>query len=290
MNKNLVAMTLGSAQDGGYPHIGCRKECCKSAWIDASKRRFVASFSIIDTSTNCCWIIDASPDLKYQLNMISEYLGINSIPEIKGIFLTHAHTGHYSGLLDLGKETLNLFNVPIYVMPRMFDFIESNKAFDFLIKSNNIYLEMIDEEKRINLVKETSISPFLVPHRNEMSETVGYKIESNQKSIIYLPDIDSWEQWDEDINDVVKKNDYLLIDGTFYTKDEILDRDISSIPHPSIIESLNKFSGLNIKNRNKIFFTHLNHTNIVIKEKDPLTLSLLNQGYNIAADGDFFYI
>jgi len=175
-------------------------------------------------------------------------------------------------------------------MPRMFDFIESNKAFDFLIKSNNIYLEMIDEEKRINLVKETSISPFLVPHRNEMSETVGYKIESNQKSIIYLPDIDSWEQWDEDINDVVKKNDYLLIDGTFYTKDEILDRDISSIPHPSIIESLNKFSGLNIKNRNKIFFTHLNHTNIVIKEKDPLTLSLLNQGYNIAADGDFFYI
>ena len=233
MKSRLVAMVLGSAQDGGYPHIGCRKECCKSIWLDLSKRRLVASFAIIDTSFNCCWIIDASPDIRYQLNMISDFLNIPETPEIKGIFLTHAHTGHYSGLLDLGKEALNLSNVPLYVMPEMSDFIKANKAFNFLISSKNIYLEVIKENQIINLVGNVSISSFLVPHRNEMSETVGYKVKSNQKSIIYLPDIDSWEKWSKNINDIVNDNNYLFIDGTFYTKSEILNRDINTIPHPS---------------------------------------------------------
>ena len=290
MNSNLVVMTLGSAQDGGYPHIGCRKECCESAWLDLSKRRLVASLAIIDISLNHCWIIDASPDIKYQLNMISDFLGLDKTPEIKGIFLTHAHTGHYSGLLELGKEALNLYNVPLYAMPRMFDFIKSNKAFDFLIRSKNISLKPIQEKQEITLRDNTSISSFLVPHRNEMSETVGYKINSNQKSAIYIPDIDSWSEWDNSIVDLIKHNDYLFIDGTFYDKKEIQGRDVSEIPHPSIIDSLVEFSGLESKDKNKIFFTHLNHTNIIIKENNPITISLLNEGYNIVSDGETFYI
>ena len=290
MVSRLVAMVLGSAQDGGYPYIGCRKECCKSVWKDISRRRLVASFAIIDTSLNCCWIIDASPDIKYQLNMISVFLDIEQIPEIKGIFLTHAHTGHYSGLLELGKEALNLSNVPLYVMPEMSDFIKSNRAFNFLIKSKNINLEIIEEGQNIDLRDNVYISSFLVPHRNEMSETVGYKVKSSKKSIIYLPDIDSWEGWDKDINHIVENNDYLLIDGTFYAKDEIPNRDIQTIPHPSIAESLDKFSNLSKENRKKVFFTHLNHTNKILKESNAETISLLKKGYNIASDGETFYI
>ena len=290
MASRLVAMVLGSAQDGGYPHIGCRKECCKSAWKDTLKRRLVASFAIIDRSSNCCWIIDASPDIKYQLNMISDFLNIEEAPEIKGIFLTHAHTGHYSGLLEFGKEALNLSNVPLYVMPKMSDFIKSNKAFNFLINSKNIVLEVIQENQNIDLTENAYISSFLVPHRNEMSETVGYKIKSSLKSIIYLPDIDSWEKWDKNINDIIKNNDYSLIDGTFYAKNEILNRDIKNIPHPSISESLDKFSDLGVENRKKVFFTHLNHTNKILKENNRETISLLKKGYNIASDGETFYI
>ena len=285
MSDNLVVMILGSAQDGGYPHIGCRKKCCEPAWSNVSKKRFVASLAIIDKTSNDCWIIDASPDIKYQINMISDFLGINKIPKIRGIFLTHAHTGHYSGLLELGKESLNASNIPIYVMPEMSDFIQLNKAFNFLIESGNIFLELIHEDRPIKLKNNSFINPFLVPHRNEMSETVGYRIQSNKKTIIYLPDIDSWEDWDCDIITLVKNNNHLFIDGTFYDKNEIQDRNILNIPHPPITETVQKLLMLNTKEKNKIFFTHLNHSNVLIHENYPETINLINEGYGIAFDG-----
>ena len=286
MNSNFVVLVLGSAQDGGYPHIGCRRKCCQPAWNDSSKRRFVSSLAIINTLLNECWIIDASPDIKYQLNMISDFLKINNLPKIKGIFLTHAHTGHYSGLLDLGKEALNVSNIPLYAMPQMYDFIKSNPAFKFLIDSGNISLELIKNNQSTYLAEDLLIYPFLVPHRNEMSETVGYNIKAKNRSVIYLPDIDSWEDWNGNIIDLVRENDYLFIDGTFYSKDEILNRDISDIPHPFIVDTIDKFSNLDKKNRQKIFFTHLNHTNRAIQESHPTTKALISDGYNIAKEGD----
>ena len=290
MNSSLVVLVLGSVQDGGYPHIGCRKICCQSAWKDASKRRLISSLAIINKSLNECWIIDASPDIKYQINMISDFLGINIAPKINGIFLTHAHTGHYSGLLDLGKEALDSSRISLCAMPQMCDFIKSNSAFQFLIDSENIDLTLIENNQKINLVGSTYISPFLVPHRNEMSETVGYNIKSENKSIIYLPDIDSWEDWNVDIINLVRENDHLLIDGTFYSKDEISDRDISEIPHPCILDTLERLSRLDKKDRNKVFFTHLNHTNIMLRDSCENKKSLISDGYNIAREGRTFQL
>ena len=283
-------MVLGTAQDGGYPHIGCRKKCCQPAWIDLNKKRFIASLSIIDRQSEKCWIIDMSPDIKSQLNMIMDFLKIDNIPKIEGIFLTHAHIGHYSGLLELGKEALNTHNIPLYVMPEMENFIKTNNPFKFLISSKNVSINSIEENKEISLTSTISINPFLVPHRNELSETVGYQIFSNDKKIIYLPDIDSWDEWDQNILNLIENNDILLLDGTFYDKDEIDNRNISEIPHPSICESLNFFSGLNRDNRNKIFFTHLNHTNTAIKEGHESRRFLNSEGYHIANDGQVFYI
>ena len=290
MNSDFVVLVLGSVQDGGYPHIGCRRACCQHAWNSPSERRFVSSLAIINKSLNECWIIDASPDIKFQINMISDFLGINSHPKIRGIFLTHAHSGHYSGLLDLGKEALNISNTKLYVMPRMCDFIKSNSAFDFMIKSKNLSIELIEESQILALKNDLSIAPFLVPHRNEMSETVGYKITSSENSVIYLPDIDSWEDWDKDISDVVENNDILFIDGTFYDGNELQDRKISEIPHPFIVDTLEKLSSIDKKNRKKVFFTHLNHTNDLIQEGHPRKKALELDGYNIAQDGHFFYI
>ena len=145
-------MVLGTAQDGGYPHIGCRKKCCQPAWTDLNKKRFIASLSIIDRESERCWIIDMSPDIKSQLNMIMDFLKTDNIPKIEGIFLTHAHIGHYSGLLELGKEALNAHNIPLYVMPEMGNFIKTNNPFKFLISSKNVSINLIEENKEISLI------------------------------------------------------------------------------------------------------------------------------------------
>ena len=283
-------MILGTVQDGGYPHIGCRKKCCKSAWLNQYNKRFIASIAILDSDLKECWIIDSSPDIKNQLNMIMNFMEIDSLPKIRGIFLTHAHTGHYSGLLDLGKEAMNADNIPVYSMPDMARFISSNNPFKFLISSNNIHIKEISDNQKIELSNGVIISPFKVPHRNELSETVGYRIYSDSKSIIYIPDIDSWDQWEKDIIDVIKNNDYLFLDGTFYNCEEINNRNISEIPHPFIKDSLIKFEVLDKYNRNKIFFTHFNHTNIMLRNNNKLKQSLISDGYNIANEGEFFYI
>ena len=290
MKSSMSVMILGTVQDGGYPHIGCRKKCCKSAWLNQYNKRFIASIAILDSDLKECWIIDSSPDIKNQLNMIMNFMEIDSLPKIRGIFLTHAHTGHYSGLLDLGKEAMNADNIPVYSMPDMARFISSNNPFKFLISSNNIHIKEISDNQKIELSNGVIISPFKVPHRNELSETVGYRIYSDSKSIIYIPDIDSWDQWEKDIIDVIKNNDYLFLDGTFYNCEEINNRNISEIPHPFIKDSLIKFEVLDKYNRNKIFFTHFNHTNIMLRNNNKLKQSLISDGYNIANEGEFFYI
>tara|TARA_Y100001970_G_scaffold268694_1_gene360261 strand:- start:855 stop:1724 length:870 start_codon:yes stop_codon:yes gene_type:complete len=287
--NNIVLKILGTAQDGGYPHIGCKKICCKAAWNDHSKKRLIASIAIIDKKLKECWIIDSSPDIKFQINMIMDFLNLEDCPKINGIFLTHAHIGHYSGLLEFGKEAMNSFEVPIYAMPKMNDFIKSNNAFNFLIQSSNIKLNTIHHNANLKLNKNISIEPFLVSHRNEMSETVGYKIFSKKNSIVYLPDIDSWDDPYLDIIECVKNNDILILDGTFYDINELGVRNILDIPHPTIKDSINRFSMLGMSDRNKIYFTHFNHTNDVIRDSESRKV-LVNEGYNITNDGDVFYI
>ena len=67
---------LGSGQDAGIPHAGCNCEICKKAKIDSKFRRYGPSIAIYDENMNFCYIIDASPDFKYQLNKSPKTNGI----------------------------------------------------------------------------------------------------------------------------------------------------------------------------------------------------------------------
>jgi len=280
-------LVLGTVQDGGYPHIGCYEECCNVVKGNPKLKRMVSSIAIIDKIKSKVWLIDASPDINSQLNIIANKIENFQFPYLSGVFLTHAHTGHYSGLLNLGLEGLNIKNVPIYAMPKMKNFLMQNSMFSQLL-DNNIILEDIKENFSIKLNDQIEIKAFNVPHRNELSETVGYKIISNEKSIVYIPDIDSWNEWDTNILDVVDNNDILLIDGTFYTRKEIKKRSIDKIPHPPIEDSMKILDSLNEKDKNKIFFTHLNHTNKVLNVNSKEYEKVVNSGYNILNDKQIF--
>ena len=211
---------LGTAQDGGFPHPGCFQNCCSKAWNNPSQKRLVSSVAIIDDNLKKIWLFDISPDINSQLHMIGENYSI------EGIFLTHAHYGHYSGIYQLGKEVMNLKNIPIYAMPLMKEFLQKNESVNFLINNKNIFIENLSEENSILINGSTSVVPFDVPHRNEMSETVGFKIVLSNKSFIYLPDIDTWEEWDCNLKEFIKSHDILFLDGTFFRNGEIKTRNM----------------------------------------------------------------
>ena len=168
--------------------------------------------------------------------------------------------------------------------------LEENAPFTQLIELNNIQLQKLEEDTSNQLNRNLSITPLLVPHRNEFSETVGFKIQSVNKSLLYIPDIDSWDTLDLDINDLICRNDILLLDGTFFNNEELPGRNLQDVPHPFLKESLQKFSLLEEVDRKKVYFTHINHTNPVIQNSSSERLELFQNGCNIAEDGMVFRI
>ena len=164
--KDPFIVILGITQDAGYPQIGCDKECCKNYWNKKIAKQKVTSLALFDPSTNQKWIFDATPDLTEQLQATD----ILQKGNLSGLFLTHAHIGHYTGLMYLGREALNANEVPVYAMPRMHDFLKNNGPWSQLESLKNIRLQKLKADSSIELTDKISVTPILVPHRDEFSE------------------------------------------------------------------------------------------------------------------------
>ena len=268
---------LGVVQDGGLPHLGSNKLCCD----ETQSKRYVTSLMLINNKNNYSYLFDASPDINEQLN----FMGDRIKKDLKGIFLTHAHIGHYTGLMYFGREALNSKSINVYAMPRMKKFLENNGPWSQLVSLENILITELNNNSKISVDANVIIQPFEVPHRPEFSETVGYKIYGPNKKALFIPDIDKWYLWDKSIIDEIKKVDYALVDATFYDSKEVNYRDISEIPHPFVIESMELFDSLNEKEKNKIYFIHLNHTNPLLDKESDQYKYVISKGYNVAQEG-----
>ena len=269
---------LGIVQDAGYPHIGCEKDCCK---VVSPGDYFVSCLGLVDKTNNKRYLFDATPDIHNQINLLEKFPEANLID---GIFLTHAHIGHYTGLMYLGREGLGGKNIMVYALKRMARFLTKNGPWDQLVKLNNISIQTISNKEFVKLSKNIFVMPIRVPHRDEYSETVGYKIIGKSKKILFIPDIDKWDEWKKSIIEEVKLVDYAFIDGTFYNGSE-LNRDMREIPHPSIEETLELFSTQPLAERNKIYFIHINHTNPILTNKNGIRDLVESLGFNIAERG-----
>ena len=276
-NQHPVSVKIvGIAQDGGYPQVGCTKACCTKYYNGELPAKMVASLSIHTDSGY--YFIDATPSFTKQVS-----LNTGKIPT--GIFLTHGHIGHYTGLMYLGREVMNTKAMPVYCMPRMQGFLVNNGPWSQLVELDNISLKSMDEESAIKLGNGITVQPFLVPHRDEFTETVGYKITKGQQSLIYIPDIDKWSNWSQDLKEVIEQNTYVLIDGTFYDATELPGRDMSQIPHPFVVETMELLKDLPKEEKAKVYFIHLNHTNPLLDKNSKEYKEVLKQGFNIAKEG-----
>jgi pyrroloquinoline quinone biosynthesis protein B len=281
-------IVLGTIQDAGSPHIGCSKECCADLFDNPDPTRKVVALGLFDDLTGKKYLIEATPDMPVQMKMLKRF-GVESEGELAdGIFITHAHIGHYTGLMYLGKEAINSRNVPVYVMPEMSGYITGNAPWSLLVTNGNIELQQLENETPVKLSDHLEVTPFLVPHRDEMSETVGFLIKGPEKKALFIPDIDKWDRWDKSIIEEIRGVDYAFLDATFYSGDEINRRDISQIPHPFIVESLELFSGLSMEERQKIYFLHFNHTNPVLDSESKETKHVLEQGFRLARINEVF--
>ncbi len=277
-------LVLGITQDGGYPHAGCQRTDCQRLFKKKQKGDWVSCIAVVDPTSKKSWMIDATPDFAEQLEVLEK----TTQTTLAGIFLTHAHVGHYTGLMHLGREVMGARQVPVYAMPRMQLFLEQNGPWSQLITLQNIAIQPLADGTPVALTNELSITPFLVPHRDEFSETVGFQIETSKRKALFIPDINKWDSWNRAIVAEVQKVDIALLDGSFYKNGEIPGRDMSEIPHPFVEETMRLFQKLPASEKAKVHFIHLNHTNPLLQKNNPARRALKKAGFRIAERGQCF--
>ncbi len=276
MAAEPYALVLGVAQDGGHPQPGCRRDCCVGPEVSPHLTTCVA---VIDEGR--FWLLDAGPDLPRHLARINT-LGV----ELAGVLLTHGHIGHYAGLAFLGREAMNATRLPVWAAPRMSAFLAANVPWSRLITAGNIEVRRLDGP--ISLGARVQAEAFPVPHRDEYSETVGWRVTGSRRSLLYVPDTDGWDGWESPIEEYLATVDRALLDGTFFSRNELDHRDQAAIAHPTVTESLLRFVALDDTERSKILFTHLNHTNPLLRPDSDEYIRVFRSGMEVATEGDIF--
>ncbi|MBM88050.1 MAG: pyrroloquinoline quinone biosynthesis protein PqqB [Gammaproteobacteria bacterium] len=274
---------LGVAQDAGYPQASCYQPHCMPGWRDASLRLGATSISVIDPQSKNKYLFEATPNLPAQLYEL-ELIAPDTNYTLNGVFLTHAHIGHYTGLMFFGFESMDASDLPVYVMPRMAHYLSTNGPWGQLVNMGNIKLLELQADRTEEL-DQLEITPHLVPHRDEYSETVGYRIKGPNHTALFIPDINKWELWERDIVDEIQGVDYALIDASFFDDDEIPGRNMDEIPHPFVVETMALLDLLTADQVAKVWFIHFNHTNPLLDEESVAYRSVREKGYNIAREG-----
>lgn len=282
----LELVVLGAGQDAGAPQIGNAD--------DKGPRLLPSSLALIDRTQGKRYLFDATPAITEQLAMLDAIEPPGDGLGVDGVFLTHAHIGHYLGLAWFGREAAGASGVPVYAMPRMAQFLRSNGPWSQLVELGNIALVEMEAQHfaMIEVSPNVSVIPFLVPHRDEYSETVGLVILTPGGSALYLPDIDSWDGLialrgrDGEIRKAPEFYDHIFIDATFWDDNELPGRDMSEIPHPRVTETMDRLQELPASERAKVHFIHYNHTNPIRDPQSAESREVAERGFRIARRGD----
>ena len=274
---------LGTAQDAGLPHLGCSEDRCRRAFADPSLRKRIASIGI--RAGDSLFLVDATPDIVSQITDLQLGRDRGRRP-LDGILLTHAHIGHYLGLAFLGQESIAADRVPVYCMESMADYLSQNGPWSLLVSSEQVVLRPIGERK-LRLADNLEVEALDVPHREEFTDTIGFIFTGPKTSLLYIPDIDRWEELEPSIEKLAERVDILLLAGSFWDPSrELSARDPSKIPHPPMPETM-RILGPFADSR-KIYFTHLNHTNPAWDKDSPERAKIEEAGFGIVEEGDRF--
>jgi len=244
-------VVLGVAQDVGLPHLGCNRERCAAARAGRIPAQKVACLGLVNRVRGEAYLFDATPDLPAQVHALTG----GRAPD--GVFLTHAHIGHYTGLVYLGKESAAVRGLPLHATPRMAEFLRQNEPWRTLVVEGHVALRPAEPGSPVVLPGGVTVTSMPVPHRDELSDTVGYRIEGPRATALFVPDIDRWESWGRDIRSLAEEVDLLFLDGTFGSAAELPNRNIAEVPHPLVSHTRELLRGTPAR----LLFIHLNHSN-----------------------------
>ena len=290
---DVYALVLGSVQDAGFPQVGCYTPRCDAgrALMDAGRGRYVSSLALVERVAERFYLVDATPDITRQLDIITEPAFRRRAAERRpfdGIFLTHAHIGHYAGLAMLGNEGLGMRETPVYCTEAMASFLAANYPWRFLVEQGRITLHPLALDRWHRLDPLLEVQAWKVPHRDELADTVGFVFRGPTASLLYLPDINAWRLWNRDLAEAVASVDVALLDGTFWSLEELPGRTAAEVPHPLMPQTMDLLQGVVDRGEARVVLTHLNNSNPALDDGGPQQAEVVRRGFGIAREGMFF--
>lgn len=288
--SGVEAILLGNAQDAGVPQVNCFQGHCARVRAGEAPDPRVACLGLLDHTAGRRFLIDATPDFNGQVEALlaagGDALGGRTVPlheHLHGILLTHAHVGHYAGLIELGREIAAPRGIPLYVTPAMAEFLAGNAPWDAIVANGNVELRELTLGQEVSLTERLQVTAYAAPHRAEYTDTVAYRVRGPERALLYVPDTDTWENWAVPFDDILDGVDVALLDGSFWSGAELGHRPQSEVPHPPVsltIERLGHRAGTP-----PVRFVHLNHTNPLW---DPAAAerAQLPAGFEVAETGE----
>ncbi len=284
------ALVLGTAQDAGFPQIGCYTDRCnygRELWAEG-RPRFVSSIALIEPDAQRFYLVDATPDITHQIDLIDDDGFRRRAAERRpfdGIFLTHAHIGHYSGLDVLGNEGIGMAETPLFCTPRMAEFISSNQPWRFLVDQGRLVPTPIPFDTWHRLDDNLEVQLWKVPHRDEFADTVGFVFRGPSRTLLFLPDINGWHLWDKDAAEAVASVDVALLDASFWSMDEMPGRSMDDVPHPLILQTMDTFQSVVDDRLAEVVLTHINNSNPALDDGGPQQAEIARRGFTLAREG-----
>jgi len=205
--------------------------------------------------------------------------------------------GHYLGLAHFGFEAVHTRGLATWGTPHMLDFLASNGPWEQLVSKRNLELRELpvsepgvpeaDTGGWVELGGRVAVAAFPVPHRDEYTDTVAYLIRGPERTALYVPDTDGWDAWTRPLTEVIEEGvDLALLDGTFFSMDELPGRDISQVRHPLMRQTMDLLEPWVKRGDLEVAFTHLNHTNPALEPEGAQRRELWTRGFRVLEEGE----
>jgi pyrroloquinoline quinone biosynthesis protein B len=293
---------LGSGAGGGFPQWNCNCYNCHRLRHHQMNGTARTQSSIAVSSDNRNWLLfNTSPDIRAQLEdfpAIQPKKGIRDTG-IKAIILIDSQIDHTTGMLMLREgKPLNVYctdmvkqdlstGFPLFKM--LADFCTVNHH-PILLNDKPFTIPLIDDLRFYAQALKSKAPPYS-PHRHDPhdGDNIGIIIEqiSTGKKVFYSPGLGEIET---KVMTAMQSVDCIMVDGTFWTNDEMCTqnisqkraKDIGHLPQSGeggMIERLNS-----IKKARKILI-HINNTNPILDNYSKERKILNENNIEVAYDG-----
>ncbi|MFN0315494.1 MAG: pyrroloquinoline quinone biosynthesis protein PqqB [Burkholderiales bacterium] len=295
---------LGAAAGGGFPQWNCNCKNCDGLRKGTLRAVARTQSSIIVSSDGTNWVLfNASPDVLTQIKNTPPLQPGRAIRDtgIRAVVLMDGQIDHTTGLLMLreGKQPLNIYCTDMVHE----DLTTGNPLFTILghycgvkwhrlsIASDKEYSIEGIEHLRFTSVSLKSKAPPYSPHRNDPhdGDNIGMRIVDQRtgKSVFYAPGLGEIEPH---IKPFMAAADCVMVDGTFWTDDEMVAmgisqkraREIGHLPQSGEQGMINVLKPLRASRK---ILIHINNTNPILDEDSPQRAELGRAGIEVAYDG-----